>query len=86
MSPMRSGVLNISLSLVIAIPVGWIMAFMATPLLWRLEGFSGLELAGHSGPADIVTLVLIFLTWVLFCICGWSLIKRKRAAEDGPET
>ena len=86
MSSLRSGVLNILLSLVIAIPVGWIMAFMATPLLWRLEGFSGLELAGHSGPADIVILVFIFLTWALFCICGWSIINRKRPAEDGPET
>ena len=86
MTSLRSNVLNIFLSLIIAIPAGWIMAFMATPLLWRLESFLGLELAGHSGPADIVILVFIFLIWVLFCICGRSLINRKRAAEGGAET
>ena len=76
-SSLWSKVMNIFLSLIIAIVVGWVAAFMATPLLWRLEGFLGVELAGHSGPADIVILLFILFTWLLFWICGWLIIKRK---------
>ena len=31
---------------------GVIACFLSTPLLWKLEAPTGLELAGHSGPAD----------------------------------
>jgi len=32
--------------------VGVVGCFLSTPLLWKLEAPTGLELAGHSGPAD----------------------------------
>lgn len=78
MSPLHSRVMHLFLSLVLAVVVGSIAAFMATPLLWRIEKFLGIELAGHSGPADIVILLFVLFTWILFCICGWLVIKRKR--------
>ena len=40
------------LSLLVGVPTGLIAAFLATPLWWKLEPITGLELAGHSGPAD----------------------------------
>jgi len=35
--------------------------FLLTPLWWKLESILGLELAGHSGPAD----------WLLFSFGGF---------------
>jgi hypothetical protein len=32
--------------------VGSFLAMLATPLLWKLEAPTGMELAGHSGPSD----------------------------------
>lgn len=37
---------------VLSFPVGGLIAFLCTPLLWRLEGLFHVELAGHSGPSD----------------------------------
>jgi hypothetical protein len=36
--------------------VGCLLCVLATPLWWKLEGILGVELAGHSGPADWLTL------------------------------
>lgn len=35
-------------------PAGATLAFLSTPLLWRLEQIVPVELAGHSGPAEWV--------------------------------
>lgn len=39
---------------VLVFPAGAFAAFLVTPVLWKLETMLGLELAGHSGPADWV--------------------------------
>ena len=31
---------------------GSFLAMLATPMLWKLEAPTGIELAGHSGPSD----------------------------------
>jgi hypothetical protein len=40
--------------------IGFIVAMLCTPLLWRLEPVLGIELAGHSGPSD----------WVMYLFFG----------------
>jgi hypothetical protein len=44
------------------IPLGWVVALMMTPVLWRLEGVFHVELAGHSGPSD----------WIFYVV--WAVI------------
>jgi hypothetical protein len=44
------------------IPLGWVVAMMMTPVLWRLEGVFHVELAGHSGPSD----------WIFYVV--WAVI------------
>jgi hypothetical protein len=47
---------------------------LLTPVLWKLEGPLGIELAGHSGPSDwvffvlqgLVTAAAVFLAWRFF--------------------
>jgi hypothetical protein len=55
---MRQDAIAAGLSLVVGLPVGWIIAMLLTPVLWRLEPILHIELAGHSGPSDWVFYVL----------------------------
>jgi hypothetical protein len=41
---------------------GVVACFLSTPFLWKLEAPTGLELAGHSGPAD----------WLLMTAGSWG--------------
>ena len=41
--------------------VGVVGCFLSTPLLWKLEAPTGLELAGHSGPSDWLLLTAGFV-------------------------
>lgn len=63
---------------------GFVVTFMLTPLLWKLEEPLGLELAGHSGPAD-----WIFLTVIgLFCLLGlgaWAILGPVRNRTKRPD-
>jgi hypothetical protein len=43
---------QILLAVAIGMPVGAVLAMLSTPLLWKLEGLLGAELAGHSGPSE----------------------------------
>ena len=56
---MKRNLLAGSLALLVGLPLGWILAMMATPLLWRLEPILHMELAGHSGPSDQI----FYLVW-----------------------
>ena len=40
---------------------GVVGCFLSTPLLWKLEAPTGLELAGHSGPSDWLLLTAGFV-------------------------
>jgi H+/Cl- antiporter ClcA len=39
-------------ALFVGLITGWFTGMLLTPTLWKLEGPLGMELAGHSGPAD----------------------------------
>jgi ABC-type antimicrobial peptide transport system permease subunit len=72
----------IGLSLLIGLPLGWIVAMFSTPLLWRLEPILHMELAGHSGPSDwIFYLVWAMVVPTLFAVVFRSLRARRRAAR-----
>jgi ABC-type antimicrobial peptide transport system permease subunit len=51
----------ITLAVVLGLPLGWIVAMLLTPALWRLEPVLHMELAGHSGPSDWI----FYLVWAL---------------------
>jgi len=46
--------ISAALAIVVGLALGWILAMIATPFLWRLEPVLHMELAGHSGPSDWV--------------------------------
>ena len=60
--------------------IGVMLAILATPLLWKLEEPTGLELAGHSGPGENVI-------W-LFAIVGGAafagIFLRRRLKKERP--
>ena len=58
---MKRNLLASSFAIVVGIPLGWILAMMSTPILWRLEPFLHMELAGHSGPSDWV----FYVAWAV---------------------
>ena len=76
-----------------SVPLAFITAMLLTPVLWRLEPVLGMELAGHSGPAE-----WIFTTiWVVFTVTLVTLIllvrgrasRREQAGQpvdQGPAT
>lgn len=58
----------LAVAAVISFPISFIGTFMMNPLLNRLEAKYGIELTGHSGPADWIfaldfgiTTVVVFL-------------------------
>ena len=50
---------------VISFPISFMGTFMMNPLLGRLEARYGVELTGHSGPADWIFEVAFGITTVL---------------------
>jgi hypothetical protein len=50
---------------VISFPISFIGTFMMNPLLGRLEARYGVELTGHSGPADWIFEVVFGITTVV---------------------
>jgi hypothetical protein len=70
----KRALLALLISLILSLPIGWIVAMLLTPALWRLEPVLKLELAGHSGPSDWVIVVIwglvavvLFLVWRRLC-------------------
>jgi hypothetical protein len=56
-------------SVLIGFPVAFIGTFLLTPVYWRLEPILGMELAGHSGPADwIFELNLLVITALVYLV------------------
>jgi ABC-type antimicrobial peptide transport system permease subunit len=62
---MKQNSLALVLAVVVGVPIGWLVAMLLTPLLWRLEPVLHIELAGHSGPADWI----FYVVWVVSCLC-----------------
>jgi ABC-type antimicrobial peptide transport system permease subunit len=68
----KKTILALLIAVVVSLPLGWIVAMLLTPVLWRLEPVLHLELAGHSGPSDWVLLVI----WAIVAI-GVFLVLRS---------
>jgi hypothetical protein len=79
MPAMKRNGIALALSIATGLPAGWILAFMATPLLWRLEPILKMELAGHSGPSDWV----FYLVWALIVPALFLVFRKslRRSAE-----
>ena len=59
----------IVISILIGVPGSFLLTFLLTPILWRLEPALGMELAGHSGPAEWVFQVnLVVITLLVFAV------------------
>lgn len=56
------------------VPITAIVGALMTSTLWRLEPVLGIELGGHSGPADWVLVGL----WLTFTAVATALITRRR--------
>lgn len=78
----------IVISLLIAFPGTFVVSFLMTPLLWRLEPVLGIELAGHSGPADWVfevnLVVIAVLAFVLLKIASRILSSKENRSQLEP--
>src|SRR6266498_49660 len=87
MSAMKRNGIALALAIAVGLPAGWILAFMATPILWRLEPVLKMELAGHSGPSDWVfyvvwVLLIPGLFWVFRKTIGKSLVASQSSLRD----
>ncbi len=76
MSRAKRTVAALGMAIAVGLPVGWILAFMATPILWRLEPVLKVELAGHSGPSDWV----FYVVWAII-IPGLFFVFRRVFAK-----
>lgn len=85
MSSVKRNGMALVLAAVVGLPSGWVLAFMATPVLWRLEPVLNMELAGHSGPSDWVFYVVwALLIPVLFLVFRKIVGKSPRGRSAVP--
>ena len=68
---MKKTILALVIAVVAGLPLGWIVAMLLTPTLWRLEPVLHMELAGHSGPSDWVFIVV----WAIVAIVLFVLLR-----------
>jgi ABC-type antimicrobial peptide transport system permease subunit len=77
---LKRNAIAFTLAVLIGLPLGWIVAMLFTPALWKLEPILHMELAGHSGPSDwIFYLVWLVLVPPLFAI--FRGVLRRSAAK-----
>lgn len=69
---MKRTILAAVAAVVVGFPLGGIVAFLLTPVFWRLEPILHVELAGHSGPSDWLMLAIIAVT-----VCGLFFLFRR---------
>lgn len=69
---MKKTILALLIAVIVSLPLGWLVAMLLTPVLWRLEPVLNLELAGHSGPSDWVVLVI----WGIIAITLFLVLRR----------
>jgi CDP-diglyceride synthetase len=68
----KKTMLALLIAVIGSLPLGWIVAMLLTPVLWRLEAVLNLELAGHSGPSDWVFL----LAWAIVAVAIFLVVRR----------
>jgi hypothetical protein len=59
--------------------IGVVTSMMLTPILWKLETLTNLELAGHSGPAEWL-LLMAGVFGSLSLIGTYVLVRRRTKA------
>src|SRR3989338_5338689 len=67
-------------SVLIGVPTSFMLTFLSTPLLWRLEPILGIELAGHSGPSSWI----FILNLVLFPCLIFLLLEKLANKRTSP--
>jgi len=71
-------------SAILSFPLAFTSTILMNPLLGRLEAKYGVELTGHSGPADwIFELVFAVFTIALFAVLMLATRRRSPAVSDG---
>jgi ABC-type antimicrobial peptide transport system permease subunit len=76
---MKRTILAAVAAVVVGFPLGGIVAFLLTPVFWRLEPILHVELAGHSGPSDWLILVIMAVTaCVLFFLFRRAFSPHRR--------
>jgi CDP-diglyceride synthetase len=75
-------ILAFLIAVVASLPIGWIVAMLLTPTLWRMESILKMELAGHSGPSEWVFIVIwAVIAVVLFLALRGTLASSKSDQE-----
>lgn len=74
---MKKTILAVVIAVVAGLPIGWIIAMMLTPMLWRLEPVLHIELAGHSGPSDWVFIVVWAIVATVLFLLLRTLFKKS---------
>ena len=64
-----------------SLPIAFIGTFLMNPLLGRLETHYGIELTGHSGPADWIFALVFGLTTILL-FAGLVVLTHRRSSRD----
>jgi hypothetical protein len=77
----EKAILALLIAVVVSLPLGWIVAMLLTPVLWRLEPVFHLELAGHSGPSDWVFLVI----WAIVAIALFLVLRSVFSSPKSKE-
>ena len=77
----KKTILALLIAVVVSLPLGWIVAMLLTPVLWRLEPVFHLELAGHSGPSDWVFMVI----WAIVAIALFLMLRSVLSSPKSKE-
>ena len=77
----KKTILALLIAVVVSLPLGWIVAMLLTPVLWRLEPVLHLELAGHSGPSDWVFMVI----WAIVAIALFLMLRSVLSSPKSKE-
>jgi ABC-type antimicrobial peptide transport system permease subunit len=77
---MKKTILALVIAVVAGLPLGWIVAMLLTPVLWRLEPVLNMELAGHSGPSDWVFIVIWAMVAIVLFLFLRALFKSSAGA------
>lgn len=77
---MKKAILALVIAVVAGLPLGWIVAMLLTPALWRLEPVLNMELAGHSGPSDWVFIVIWAMVAIVLFLFLRALFKSGAGA------
>jgi len=67
-----------ALALFVGLIAGWFTGMLLTPTLWKLEEPLGMELAGHSGPADWLLGTFSITGAIVFWTVAYFVILRRR--------